>query len=72
MTRTHRDDKDTVYGPEYREPIHDALKAVTIDAAWQIHKDDTLGSLMDNKTADLLILSKNPYEVMLIIVACSV
>ena len=53
-------------------PIHDALKAVTIDAAWQIHRDDTLGSLMENKKADLLILSKNPYEVMLIIVACSV
>ena len=52
-------------------PIHEALKAVTIDAAWQIHKDDTLGSLMENKIADLLILSKNPLEVMLIIVACS-
>ena len=71
VTRTHRDDKDTIYGPEYCVPIHEALKAVTIDAAWQIHKDDTLGSLMENKIADLLILSKNPLEVMLIIVACS-
>ena len=63
VTRTHRDDKDTIYGPEYCVSIHEALKAVTIDAAWQIHKDNTLGSLMTNKKADLLILSKNPYEV---------
>lgn len=63
VTRTHRNDKDTVYGPEYCVSIHEAMKAVTIDAAWQIRKDDILGSLMKNKKADLLILSKNPYEV---------
>lgn len=51
--------------------IHEAMKAVTIDAAWQIHKDDILGSLTKNKKADLLILSKNPYEVMLPIVCYS-
>ena len=69
VTRTHRDDKDTIYGPEYCVSIHEAMKAVTIDAAWQIHKDDILGSLTKNKRADLLILSKNPYEVMSMIVA---
>ncbi|XP_074612619.1 putative amidohydrolase YtcJ [Acropora palmata] len=63
VTRAHRDDKDTIYGPEYCVSIHEAMKAVTIDAAWQIHKDDILGSLTKNKRADLLILSKNPYEV---------
>ena len=63
VTRTHRDDQETVYGPEYRVSIHEALKAYTINAAWQIHKDDELGSLEVNKKADLLILSKNPYQV---------
>ena len=63
VTRTRRDDKETVYGPEYRVSIHEALKAYTINAAWQIHKDDELGSLEVNKKADLLILSKNPYQV---------
>lgn len=71
VTRTHRDDKDTIYGPEYCVSIHEAMNAVTIDAAWQIHKDDILGSLTKNKKADLLILSKNPYEVMLPIVCYS-
>ena len=66
VTRTHRDDKETVYGPEYRVSIHEAMKAITIDAAWQIHKDDILGSLTKNKKADLLILSKNPYEVIIL------
>ena len=63
VTRTRRDDKETVYGPEYRVSIHEALKAYTINAAWQIHKDDELGSLEVNKKADLLVLSKNPYQV---------
>ena len=63
VTRTSRDDQETVYGPEYRVSIHEALKAYTINAAWQIHKDDELGSLEVNKKADLLVLSKNPYQV---------
>ena len=33
VTRTQRDDKGKVYGPEYRVTIHEAKKAVTIDAA---------------------------------------
>ena len=65
VTRTQRDDKEQVYGPEYCVSIDEAMEAVTIDAAWQIYKDDILGSLTKNKKADLLILSKNPYEVML-------
>ena len=39
------------------------MKAVTIDAAWQIHKDDCLGSLKEGKKADLVIVSDNPYKV---------
>ena len=43
--------------------IHEAMKAYTINAAWQIHKDSDLGSLEVKKKADLLIMSKNPYKV---------
>ena len=39
------------------------MKAVTIDAAWQLHKDDCLGSLREGKKADLVIVSDNPYKV---------
>ena len=63
VTRTQRDDDNTVFGPEYRVSVHEALKAYTIDAAWQIHQDDHIGSVTVNKLADLVILSHNPYKV---------
>ena len=66
VTRTQRDEKEKVYGSEYCVTIHEAMKAVTIDAAWQLHKDDCLGSLREGKKADLVIVSDNPYKVITI------
>ena len=40
--------------------IHSALKAMTIDAAWQVFEEDTRGSLEVGKYADFAILEKNP------------
>lgn len=37
-----------------------ALKAVTIDAAWQAFRDHEIGSLEVGKLADLAVLSENP------------
>lgn len=37
-----------------------ALRAVTIDAAWQCHLDDTCGSLEVGKAADLVVLERDP------------
>jgi predicted amidohydrolase YtcJ len=39
-----------------------ALRAVTIDAAWQIFRDADLGSLEPGKLADLVVLDGNPLE----------
>lgn len=39
-----------------------ALKAVTIDAAYQIGMEDKLGSIAPGKHADLVILARNPLE----------
>jgi predicted amidohydrolase YtcJ len=41
----------------------EAMKAVTIDAAWQCHLDDTCGSLEVGKSADLVVLERDPTEV---------
>jgi predicted amidohydrolase YtcJ len=38
----------------------EALRAVTIDAAWQCHLDDTCGSLEVGKAADLVVLERDP------------
>ena len=63
ITRCHRDDPTTPYGPEYRVTIHEALKAYTINAAWQLHIDKDVGSIEVGKKADLVVLSQNPYNV---------
>ncbi|MBN3771660.1 amidohydrolase [Burkholderia sp. Se-20378] len=40
----------------------EALRAVTIDAAWQCHLDDQIGSLKEGKQADLVILEQDPLQ----------
>jgi hypothetical protein len=57
------DPKSTPF-PENRTPmtIPEALKAVTIDAAWQLRMDDKVGSLEVGKLADIVVLDRNPLE----------
>ncbi|WP_218006008.1 amidohydrolase [Actinomadura hibisca] len=50
------------YGPSERLSVTQALKAQTIDAAWQLQAEDIIGSLTPGKYADLTILSANPLE----------
>ena len=40
-----------------------ALRAVTIDAAWQLRMEDKVGSLERGKYADIVILEKNPFDI---------
>jgi predicted amidohydrolase YtcJ len=42
--------------------VNQALRAVTIDAAWQCHLDHQIGSLLKGKQADLVILAKDPLQ----------
>ena len=43
--------------------VINALEAITIDAAWQLHAEDELGSIEVGKQADFTLLSTNPLEV---------
>ena len=51
-----------VLGPEQRIDAMDALRAVTIDAAWQVFQENNRGSLEPGKYADLVVLSGSPLE----------
>jgi predicted amidohydrolase YtcJ len=51
-----------VLGPRQRINVMQALRAVTIDAAWQVFQDGNRGSLEAGKFADLVVLSGNPLD----------
>ncbi|MEZ0349455.1 amidohydrolase [Mycobacterium sp. pR1184] len=52
-----------VLGPEERLTVEQAIRAQTIDAAWQLFADDVVGSLEVGKYADLVVLSADPRTV---------
>ncbi len=43
--------------------VYDALKAITINSAWQSKEQNTKGSIEVGKKADLIILSDNPLQI---------
>jgi hypothetical protein len=51
-----------VLGPHQRVTPMEALRAVTIDAAWQVFMDAEIGSIEPGKRADLIVLSGSPLE----------
>ena len=62
VTRSMRDGGEVLNADE-RISAEAALRAVTIDAAWQTHTDSVLGSLEPGKHADFVILSSDPRRV---------
>ena len=62
-TVTRRSRSGDIIGPQHRVPVIEALKALTIWAAYQYFEDDEKGSIEVGKLADLVILSNDPTEV---------
>ena len=54
---------DELLAPEERVPAAAALRAMTIDAAWQCHSDHEVGSLAVGKFADFVVLAEDPLTV---------
>jgi hypothetical protein len=52
-----------VLGEAQCMPVARALKAVTIDAAYQLFLEDEIGTLAPGKQADFVVLADNPLEV---------
>jgi hypothetical protein len=54
---------DDLLAPDERVPVEAALRAATLDAAWQCHSDHEVGSLEAGKFADFVVLGADPREV---------
>ena len=54
---------DRVAGPEQRISVDDALRAVTIEAAYSWRQEDRIGSIAPGKIANFTVLEDDPYAV---------
>ncbi len=52
-----------IAGPEQRISVEDALKAVTINAAYSLRLEDEIGSIEAGKLANFTILEQSPLQV---------
>ncbi|HWE53082.1 MAG TPA: amidohydrolase [Bryobacteraceae bacterium] len=52
-----------ILGPEQRITPLQAIRAITIDAAWQEHDEKIKGSIEPGKFADFVVLAQNPLNV---------
>lgn len=51
------------HGPAERITVDQALRMITIDAAYTIGEDDKIGSISPGKFADFTVLEADPYDV---------
>ena len=52
-----------VLAPAERIGVHEAIKAITIDAAYVLGMENEIGSIRAGKKADFTVLDADPYEV---------
>jgi hypothetical protein len=52
-----------VLAPQEKVSVEAAIRAVTINAAWQCHSETEIGSLEKGKLADFVILDADPRKV---------
>jgi hypothetical protein len=63
VAATRRAPSGRVLAPEERLTVEQAIRAQTIDAAYQLFADDVIGSLEVGKYADMVVLSADPRTV---------
>ncbi len=63
VTRSLWRDPDNPLAPAEAVSVEAALRAMTLDAAWQCHSDHEVGSLEAGKLADFVVLEADPRAV---------
>ena len=65
VTRKYDGRKDVppLGGDDAKVPLDVAIRAATINAAWNMNMDDQVGSLEVGKKADMVVLEENLYEI---------
>jgi len=63
VTRRTWKEPDFVLNPGERVSVESAIRAVTVEAAWQLFSEHEIGSLEVGKLADLVILEQDPRKV---------
>jgi predicted amidohydrolase YtcJ len=67
VTRTNAPDAPVAYrgrlGTDPGLTRETVLRAITINAAYELHEDDVTGSLEVGKFADLIVLDRNPLTI---------
>lgn len=57
---TRRTRSNDILGPKERVTVYEALQEVTANAAYEIHEEETKGTLEPGKLADLVVLDGDP------------
>ena len=65
LTLQDPSDPNSVPFPSTRKPLtmEQAIRSITIDAAWFLHMEDKIGSIEVGKYADLVVLDQNLFDV---------
>ena len=63
VAATRRAPSGRILAPNERLTVEQAIRAQTLDAAWQLFADDVTGSLEVGKYADMVVLSADPCAV---------
>jgi len=50
-------------GPQHALTLEEAVRAFTINAAWVLQLDGITGSIEEGKSADMIILNHNLFEI---------
>ena len=63
ITRKAPGGKGKALAPDEGIDLPTAIKALTLDSAYVMNQDDSVGSIVEGKRADMIVLDKNPFEI---------